>query len=204
MVSPVTLSSKLSNLKNHYYVMRHGQSLANVHGLIVSHPENGLKSYGLSETGRQQIKAGIANSALGASTRIIASDFKRTHETAMLLHHLLACDHNLELDGRLRERNFGEYELGPDDDYNMVWANDQLDSATECRGVETVSSVLKRSIAVITDLEQRFTNQQCLLVAHGDILQILQTAFSELASFRHRELPDLNTAELRLLNNKEL
>ncbi|MFT5664472.1 MAG: broad specificity phosphatase PhoE, partial [Gammaproteobacteria bacterium] len=199
-----TLSSKLNNLKNHYYVMRHGQSLANVDGLIVSQPENGLKSYGLSETGRQQIKAGIANSSLGASTRIIASDFKRTHETAILVHHLLACDHNFELDSRLRERNFGEFELGPDDVYSEVWAHDQLDSATEWRGVETVSSVLKRSTAVIFDLEKHFMNEQCLLVAHGDILQILQTAFSELASFRHRELAHLDTAELRLLNNAQL
>ena len=204
MVTPVKLSSKLNNLNNHYYVMRHGQSLANVEGLIVSQPENGLKRYGLSETGRQQVKAGIANSALGTSTRIFASDFKRTRETAELVHSLLACEHSFELDSRLRERNFGELELGPDDAYNEAWAYDQLDSATESRGVETVSSVLQRSTAVIIDLEQRFTNQQCLLVAHGDILQILQTAFSELASYRHRELPHLDTAELRLLNNAQL
>ena len=204
MVSPVTLSSKLNNLKNNYYVMRHGESLANVHGLIVSQPENGLKSYGLSKTGRRQIKAGIENSSLVASTRIIASDFKRTHETAILVHHLLACEHNLELDSRLRERNFGEFELGPDDVYGKVWAHDQLNSETEYLGVETASSVLQRSTAVIADLEQRFTNQQCLLVAHGDILQILQTAFSELAPFRHRELTHLDTAELRLLNNTQL
>lgn len=182
--------------------MRHGQSLANVQGLIVSQPENGLNNYGLSETGRQQVKTGIENSELGAQTRIIASDFKRTRETATLAHDLLACDHSVELDCRLRERNFGEFELGPDDGYKEAWAHDQLDSATECRGVETVSSVLQRSTAVIVDLEQRFTNMQCLLIAHGDILQILQTASSELASFRHRELPHLDTAELRLLNNQ--
>jgi broad specificity phosphatase PhoE len=201
MVTPMILSSKLNN---HYYVMRHGQSRANVQGLIVSQPENGLKRYGLSEIGRQQVKAGIVNSALGASTLIIASDFKRTRETAILVHDLLACDHSFELDSRLRERNFGEFELGPDAGYKEAWAHDQLDSVTESRGVESVSSVLQRSTAVIIDLEQRFTNQQCLLVAHGDILQILQTAFSELASFRHRELPHLDTAELRLLNYAQL
>lgn len=197
------LSLKLKGFKNHYYVMRHGQSLANVQGLIVSHPDNGLNSYGLSETGRQQVKAGVANCALGVSTRIIASDFKRTRETAILVHDLLASEQGFEMDRRLRERDFGELELGSDDGYALAWADDQFDSTTEYRGVETVSSVLQRSLALISDLEQRFENQQCLLIAHGDILQILQTAFSDLPAYRHRELPHLDTAELRLLNNTD-
>ena len=39
-----------------------------------------------------------------------------------------------------------------------------------------------------------------VLVAHGDVLQILQTAFEELAPGQHRSLPHLPNAELRLLN----
>ncbi|MFT5226660.1 MAG: broad specificity phosphatase PhoE [Polaribacter sp.] len=201
MVTMSKQTSKLNALKNRYYVMRHGQSLANVQGLIVSQPENGLNSYGLSETGRQQVKAAIGHGSLDPSTRIICSDFKRTRETAILVHYLLACDQDLELDSRLRERNFGELELGSDDGYAGVWVADQSGGEVEYRAVESVSSVLERSVAVILDLEQQFENQQCLLIAHGDILQILQTAFSDLPAYRHRDLPHLDTAELRLLND---
>jgi hypothetical protein len=39
-----------------------------------------------------------------------------------------------------------------------------------------------------------------ILVAHGDVLQILQTAFEGVDPREHRSLPHLPNAELRWLN----
>lgn len=176
--------------------MRHGQSLANKAGLIVSHPQNGLNDYGLSDKGRQQVEAGIIDSALPATTHIVSSDFKRALETAEIAHQMLNCHHQIEFDMRLRERHFGDLELGPDNRYPEVWAFDRHSANHQEYGVESVSSVIQRACAVVLDCEKNFNKETCLLIAHGDILQILQTVFYGLAPNRHRELAHLETAEI--------
>ena len=49
----------LNKLNNQYFALRHGESIANQKGLIVSSPENGIKGYGLSETGQTQINESV-------------------------------------------------------------------------------------------------------------------------------------------------
>lgn len=44
-------------LHNTYLIVRHGQSEANVEGIVVSKPENGCGNYGLTSTGREQVTA---------------------------------------------------------------------------------------------------------------------------------------------------
>ena len=45
-----------TSLKNKYYAFRHGESQANVEGIIVSDPSIGTAKYGLSEKGRGQVE----------------------------------------------------------------------------------------------------------------------------------------------------
>ncbi len=179
--------------------MRHGQSMANVDGLIVSHPENGLNNYGLSDKGRQQVRDGIQASDLNARIHLFSSDFKRARETAEIVQQTLNCDHKIVFDKRLRERHFGDFELGPDTQYPEVWAMDKRGQGHAAHNVETVQSVVQRALAVVFDFEKQFDNETCLLIAHGDILQILQTAFYQIPANQHRELPHLETAEVRAL-----
>ena len=100
---------------------------------------------------------------------------------------------------RLRERNFGEPELGPDSAYDAVWQQDELVLDGKYRAVESVNQVMTRVTALIADLEWRYTDASLLLVSHGDALQILQTAFACRDASRHRQLPHLQTAEIRSL-----
>ena len=78
--------SNLKILKNHYFALRHGESMANVEGLIVSTPENGVPNYGLSDNGKNQVRQSVTSAKksklLNASTLIISSDFKRARESA--------------------------------------------------------------------------------------------------------------------------
>ena len=189
----------MPTLKNQFFVMRHGQSMANVDGLIVSHPENGLNNYGLSDIGRQQVIEGIQASKLNARTHLFSSDFKRARETAEVVQQTLNCNHKIVFDERLRERHFGDFELGPDTYYPDIWAMDKCGHGHAEHHVETVQSVVQRALAVVFDFEENFTNETCLIIAHGDILQILQTAFFQIPPSRHRELPHLETAEVRAL-----
>ena len=157
-------------MSKHYFIMRHGQSLANVSGLIVSHPENGLISYGLSDKGRQQVSDGIQASGLNADIHLLSSDFKRARETAEIVHQTLLCDHEIVFDERLRERHFGDFELKVDTHYPEIWAMDKRHQGHNEHNVETVRSVVQRAMAVVNDFEKHFDNETCLLIAHGDIL----------------------------------
>ena len=190
----------LETLANRYMVMRHGHSLANRQGIIVSHPPNGCNGFGLSGLGRQQVRDSLqSDTLLDAGTIVISSDFVRAAESAVIVHETLGCHAALETDVRLRERNFGELELGPDSAYDLVWDRDRLDADSSWCSVESARRVMARVTDLIADLEGRHAEQSFLLVSHGDALQILQTAFARRDASQHRRLEHLHTAEIRLL-----
>lgn len=195
---------KITSLNNHYFALRHGQSMANVEGLIVSTAENGVPKYGLSDEGRAQVTRSVnnakASNALNASTRIISSDFKRAHESAKMAKALLASAHSIELDAKLRERDFGDFELMDNSHYQTVWDNDAIDSSHTIDNAESADAVMRRATAVVATLEEQYSGETFLLVAHGDTLQILQAAFKKYPASKQREMVHLETAEIRALH----
>lgn len=190
----------LDQLANRYFVMRHGQSQANLQALVVSHPQNGIDGYGLSEQGIVQVRNSVqADSHLDSNLLIISSDFKRARESAEIAHRLLSCEQPLQFDERLRERDFGDWELTPDSAYERVWAADEINPDNQNRGVESPNQVMQRVTALVYDLEQTVSDTNILIVSHGDALQILQTAFSKQDASNHRLNQHLETAEIRRL-----
>lgn len=189
-----------SELHNRFWVMRHGESEANRQGLIVSSPVNGIAHYGLSERGRRQVAASVAAAEfLSSATLIYSSDFKRALETAQIAHDALSCSTAIELSEALRERYFGDWELTRHDNYHWVWQADEEDEAHTGHRVEAAVAVMQRASALVLELDRRMRGQNILLVAHGDVLQILQTAFYRQPAAQHRTLPHLQTAEIREL-----
>jgi len=190
----------IDHLKNRYFILRHGRSLANERGLVVSRPENGCHGYGLSEGGRAQVAASLARcSDLDGSTLILSSDFSRALESARIAGERLACAAPPRIETRLRERDFGTFELGSSAAYEVVWQADALDPERAANGVESAASVTCRMTSLVAELESTFSGATLLLVSHGDPLQLLQTAFAKQPASRHRELPHLETAEIRRL-----
>jgi probable phosphoglycerate mutase len=193
--------TSLDRLSNRYFAMRHGHSVANQRGIIVSHPENGCAGYGLSEEGVAQVRASLQQDRqLDSSTIILSSDFKRALDTAAMVQQAIAGPVAVEIDTRLRERHFGALELGPDSAYADVWQRDSDDPDSDVHGVESARRVMARVTGLIVDLEQRYTGASLLLVSHGDALQILQTAFARRDASEHRQLQHLQTAEIRPLS----
>lgn len=191
---------EFERLTNRYFAMRHGHSLANAQGIIVSHPANGCAGYGLSESGRSQVEQSISEvNDLNAETLIICSDFKRAQESADIVYSILGCQTAVAAETRLRERNFGEYELAADSGYKDVWREDALDADSRRKAVESVNQVMQRVTLVVRELENQFSNASILLVSHGDALQILQAAFARRDGTLHREQEHLHTAEIRQL-----
>jgi probable phosphoglycerate mutase len=190
--------SAITQLNNRYFAMRHGHSVGNLREIIVSHPENGCGGFGLSEQGQDQVQASLQmDVSLDTDTMIVSSDFNRALESAAIARHALNCRAPTETDVRLRERNFGELELGADSAYQAVWQHDERDPDSDYREVESVNQVMSRVTELVVDLERRFVDTSLLLVSHGDALQILQTAFAGRDASTHRQLQHLQTAEIR-------
>jgi len=191
----------LDRLSNSYFVRRHGQSLANLQQLIVSHPKNGVDDYGLSEQGVMQVRESVKScSQLDSNLLIVSSDFRRARETAEIAQESIGTTSPVQFDLRLRERNFGEWELTPDSAYPLVWARDEANPDNDDKSVESPNQVMQRVTALVCDYEQKFSAATMLLISHGDALQILLTAFSKQDASEHRRQQHLETAEIRALS----
>ena len=189
----------LRGLKNRYFALRHGESMPNVLGIIISNPNEGIEKFGLSEKGKIQVReAAIRNNVLDNKTIIYSSDFLRTKETAEIFKEILKLD-TFILDERLRERNFGQFENKEDKSYEKVWSRDKFDPNCKEGSVESAQEVLSRTTKLVLELERKYSGEKILLISHGDALQILQTGFLKICPSKHREIPHLNTAEVREL-----
>jgi probable phosphoglycerate mutase len=195
------------------FSLRHGQSLANVAGVISSSP-SATREHGLSPAGEDQARAAadqvVARAkSLGCGVAICSSDYMRARQTAEIVHVAVRAagvdawpTEGVSLREALRERYFGSFDGGADTEYATVWREDALDSAHEQFGVESVDSVLGRALRLLEELPSELgasSSWLLLLVAHGDVLQILQTHFAGVCPRLHRSLEHLPTATLREL-----
>ncbi|KAG9144550.1 hypothetical protein Leryth_010764 [Lithospermum erythrorhizon] len=205
------MASVESFLRNKYWVLRHGKSIPNVKGLIVSSMENGiLEEYKLADEGVEQarlagesfLKAMNENDIPLANVRICYSPFARTAHTAQVVASVL----NIPFGGpqckvinELRERFFGpSFELKSHDKYPEIWALDEKDPFMQAEeGGESVSDVVSRLAKALVSIESEFKECAVLLVSHGDPLQILQTvlkAVKEHTDSGAKDLPSRVTA----------
>lgn len=194
--------STQDTLKNIYVLMRHGRSIANEEGIIISDPKKGISGYGLSTTGKEEVlrasKEAKETNTLDSSVVIWSSDFARARETAEIVANTLEAKAPT-LTSQLRERFFGEWDGKENSNYEKIWSDDEQDSNHRVSGVESVSDVLDRATALVEKLERTYADKTILLVSHGDTLQILQTAFAHTEPSAHREINHMHTAEIRSL-----
>lgn len=239
----------ISSLQNKFFALRHGQSLANVAGIISSDPTISTIEHGLSDVGKDQVatnaQAFVDNFHAKQSqdryegVAIFSSDFTRARETASIfadtifganipLYHSNEDkqqdedknDSRVKHELRLRERFFGDFNGQSDKHYQDVWDVDWKDPNHTEYNVESVNSVVERTSRLILDLEHELNENndnaskngivsankkqkqkpyQIILVAHGDVLQIMQTAFLKKDGSVHRSLEHLETASVREL-----
>jgi len=183
--------------KNTYLLMRHGHSLANEAHCIISHPDNGIHGYGLSNEGRAQLLQTIHVWPYLIPDRVLHSDFLRATETARYLADYFNCP--IEVNPSLRERYFGVYEQQSDQFYDSVWAKDSAGLDVTAEGVESLESVAQRMYSVIEHCEATREDQTLVVVSHGDPLQILLTYLDGRALSEHRLRPSIAPAEITLV-----
>lgn len=187
--------------RNRYFALRHGYSIANEAGLIVSDLKSGCKDYGLTSLGKKEIESSVKKYLLeffSSNIIIVSSPFLRTKESAQILSRLVNKD--VQFDERLKERFFGTYNLRSNTHYSDVWSFDSENKHHKTNGVESVSEVYSRVKSLVEDLEISYSGYDIFLVSHGDALQILECFFRECDPKNHRSLKPLEPGECRLLN----
>jgi broad specificity phosphatase PhoE len=210
------------SLKNTYYLVRHGESKANVSELVVSSLENGIKAeYGLTDKGQRQAKISAELfmlqsknfESLKKSIKIISSPFSRAFETAEILRKTFDIDSQVIVNNGLRERFYGAGELGPSSVYADVWLTDQKDESSSDQGSESVESVRERMAKVILDMEKELAGSESskgceggktgsivFLVSHGDPIYILESFVKGYSFSKSHIKPYVRNAEIRSVN----
>ncbi|XP_058742735.1 uncharacterized protein LOC131615613 [Vicia villosa] len=185
-------------LKNKYWILRHGKSIPNERGIVVSSMENGTRpEFQLAPDGVNQAQVAgnsfqkelEANNIPLTNVRICYSPFSRTSHTAKVV----ATQLNIPFDASqckviddLRERYFGpSFELLSHDKYAEIWELDAKDPFAGPEGGESVKDVAGRLARTIAVIESEFEGCAILVVSHGDPLQILQTVLH--AANKHKE-----------------
>ena len=131
---------------------------------------------------------------------VVSSDFKRTRETAEIIHSNLSVKDSLRFEPALRERGLGELR-----EYNSVhkmWALDYTDPTHTSFGVESVMHMVTRLSNIIQQLDKEYTDHIIIMVSHGDPCQCIHTVFMGLSPNEFRKTNDgMKNCEIRELKD---
>jgi len=181
-------------LKNEYYFLRHGQSTANVAGIISSARSLAYSTkHGLTDVGVEQGKASatillelllLSSSKKKNVIQFVTSPFARAEQTAkacqMALKELTSDSNNLQIaqeivyDDRLMERYFGRLDGEALYTYAYVWPMDKMNPTHKAFDVESVAEVCTRFRDFIMDMETKYDNTSIVMASHADVCQISQ------------------------------
>ncbi|KAI2497193.1 phosphoglycerate mutase [Fragilaria crotonensis] len=179
------------DLNNEYYLLRHGQSTANVAGVISSARSLAYSTkHGLTEFGYQQgFDAAdqvleLVKDSSKKKVIFVSSPFARAHQTAQACLDGLATkdvgsleiDTTIRIQDNLMERFFGRLDDEAIYTYAYVWPVDKFNVTHTAFGVESVAAVATRLRQVIMTLEEELPKEgsHVILVSHADVLQICQ------------------------------
>lgn len=185
-------------MKNTYYLMRHAQSEANKQGIVVSDPLTACQAFGITELGHRQIEESIdpLRDVLNENTVIVSSDFLRAKETAEKVAEMIGVK-KIQVDSRLRDRFFGDFEGQSDQNYEKIWELDRTDPEHTKWNNESTNAVQKRMQELLNELEKIYSGKTILLVSHGDPLQIIFTSYVGKNVGQHRDIHKIENAEIR-------
>ncbi len=196
-------------LHNTYWLLRHGQSVPNERGIIVSNQVIAIRNeWKLTQQGCAQIEASMRDTELLHRVPLVfvTSWMSRHRESAHIAENVVIKRAHMRGSRAVtemfftqlaNERFFGKYDLGSTIVYPLIWEHDAIDPTHTEGGVESVMEVLQRMTFLVTELERKYKQKHIIIVSSGDPLQILQAAFCGLDPGSHGNLKHLENGELR-------
>lgn len=192
---------KKTNLRNKYYILRHGEALSNVKNIASSWPEKFKNP--LTTHGKKMVKKAAKKLKNKHIDLIFSSDLLRTRQTAEIVAKELKI--KPIFDKRLREVGFGYFNGKPMDQFfYLSFPRERERVMRSVKRTETYTSVLRRISAFLKRVESLHKRKNILLVSHQCPLWILESnvnGFSLSDGLKQeRKEKRIGRAELRELN----
>ncbi|HEY0010943.1 MAG TPA: class I tRNA ligase family protein [Candidatus Paceibacterota bacterium] len=165
------LKKRTKRSGNRYIVVRHGEAENNVRDVLDSTDE---KKWPLTATGREQVVRGAASLKDAGVTKIIASPFARTRESAELMATEIGFDPaRIEYDDRVREYDFGDLSGTSHEAYLELRKG--MAYTDPVPGGASYQEEKNRFGEFLYGLERDFANETILIVGHGVALETLRS-----------------------------
>ncbi len=144
------------------YVVRHGQTEANVNHLF-----NGRNERDLTEFGVEQANSLADRMKTISIDLIFSSPLKRARHTANILNI-----NNIEIipDDRLIERDYGKFNLKSVDLIKDRRSKLYDLENNEIREIESYKSIYDRVVSFIEEIKEKYADKNILVVTHGDVV----------------------------------
>ena len=131
---------------------------------------------------------------------IVSSDFRRTRETAEILHSELGVKRPIRFEIALRERGLGSMNMTYNwDSVRQMWALDEVDPTHTEYNCESVMSMTVRTSRLVQQLDKEYNDMIIILVSHGDPCQCLYAIFIGLNPNEFRKIAGMKNCEIRPL-----
>ncbi|MBO4426029.1 MAG: histidine phosphatase family protein [Clostridiales bacterium] len=156
---------------DHFYFVRHGETVWNVENKICGATDIALTAKGHEqaiETGKKILEEGIKADV------ILTSPLSRAYDTAKHIADITGIP--LEVEPRLTEQNFGIYESTPRD--GAVFHEAKKDMASRFTTGESMLQLAQRIYNLIDDIKAG--DRVCIRVAHNGIVRMVESYFREM------------------------
>lgn len=158
---------------NRYFVMRHGESEKNLLRLCTSDPD---ATYHLTDAGRDAAARAARELADKGITKIVASPFVRTRETARIASEILGiAEKDILYDAAAGEFDYGDFEGYTKEQYH-AWHDEHegsFDLDTRVPGGESLRAARERIARFMYGLDERYRGETILVVTHGIFLECM-------------------------------
>lgn len=153
------------------YVVRHGQTVINVLGMV-----NGRNKIGLNRIGKKEaINASDEVGKLDIDL-IFCSPLKRTKQTCKLINK-----NNVEViyDERLLERNSNKVQFKKIANLNFEEWYD-INKVVLLKEAEGFKSIYERTVNLIEELKEKYPDKSIMIVTHGDVCKAVNAYFNSI------------------------
>ncbi len=184
---------------NKYFIIRHGEGGHNVANILSCKKDD---DFHLTEKGKQQVLDSVKILKEKGITKIIASPFVRTKETAQIvLKELDLGEDRLTFDERLGEHDLGSLSGKSVDVYHELVKSDEDIFDVRAGGAENLADVKVRTGEFLYETESKNTNEVILFVTHEHTSWALESAGM---GYNRKQTIDFGYAKEEFIKNAEV
>jgi 2,3-bisphosphoglycerate-dependent phosphoglycerate mutase len=188
--------------QGHLILIRHGETLWNQQHRMQGHADSPLTEQGLRQA--RQLAARLAGIEFAA---LYSSDLGRALETARSVSR--ATGHEVIVDARLRERNFGIFEGLTGDEMHARFPGiftrfKTRDPQFAVPGGESALEFRDRALGCLQEIAQRHIGEVAVVVTHGLVLDMVYRAAYRIDLDERRNFELVNAGINRCRFNRDI